>query len=436
MIKIVNNPSLEEWTKLIQRPTLETKNLSEFIETLFKEVEEKGDIAIREYAQQFEGIVRVDFRVSESEVAAAKAKCPIELQTAIKTAACNIEKFHSISQSMTETIETTSGVWCSRKTLPIKRVGLYIPGGTAPLFSTVLMLALPARLAGCGEIVLCSPPSKDGKIHPAVLFAADIAGVKEIYQLGGAQAIAALAIGTETVRRVDKIFGPGNQYVTAAKQYASSKWCAIDMPAGPSELLIIADETANPDFVAADLLSQAEHGVDSQVVLISNSPLLAERVQQALTQQIITLPRADIARKALESSLIILFDELKTALDFSNAYCPEHLILATEQAQQQAEFVTNAGSVFIGHFSPESVGDYASGTNHTLPTAGFARAFSGLSTASFMKTITFQELSQQGLLNLASVVETMAEAELLQGHASAVNVRKNFILSNFRNGDQ
>ncbi|RMF26520.1 MAG: histidinol dehydrogenase, partial [Bacteroidetes bacterium] len=351
----------------------------------------------------------------------------VELMEAIGEALANLRRFHAAQIQPRMEVETMPGVRCWRKSVPIERVGLYVPGGSAPLFSTVLMLGVPAMLAGCPEVVLCTPPDPTAKVNPAILFTAGLLGIERVFRIGGAQAIAALAYGTESIPRVDKIFGPGNAYVTRAKQLVQLEGTAIDMPAGPSEVLVLADDSAEPAFVAADLLSQAEHGPDSQVVLVSLDASLPERVQQEIERRLEALPRASIARQALENSLTVHFDEVEQALAFSNAYAPEHLLLQTRDPQTLAEKVRQAGSVFLGPFSPESVGDYASGTNHTLPTNGFARAYSGLSVDDFVRKITFQQLSAEGLQNIASVVEVMAEAENLQGHAEAVRVRRAFL---------
>jgi histidinol dehydrogenase len=378
---------------------------------------------LKELTKQFDGVELSQLQVSESEIGEAIQSVPDELKKAIIIAADNIEKFHAAQKGKTLQVETMLGVMCWRKGVAIQKVGIYIPGGSAPLFSTVLMLGIPARLAGCQEVVLCSPPSKDGKINSAILFAANLAGIKKIYKVGGAQAIAAMAYGTATIPAVSKIFGPGNQFVTKAKQLVSQEGIAIDMPAGPSEVLVIADEFANPAFIAADLLSQAEHGADSQVVLVTTNSPIIESTLTELNIQVEKLPRKEIAKEALKSSLAIIFDSKEKMTDYVNEYAPEHLIINTIDCDALADKIVNAGSIFLGAFSPESIGDYASGTNHTLPTNGFAKAYSGVSLDSFMKFITYQKLTKEGLEQLGPVVEIMAEAEQLKGHAEAIRVR-------------
>ena len=414
---IAANPSL------LARPALAAANLEATVAQILQEIRQRGDAAVQEYTLRFDKVAVDPLEVSATELAEAEASLDPALKTAIQTAKANIETFHAAQQSHPEVIETMPGVFCWRKNVGIDKVGLYIPGGTAPLFSTVLMLGVPAKLAGCKEIVLFSPPGTDGKIHPAILFAAKTVGVTRIFKAGGVQAIGAMAYGTESIPQVYKIFGPGNQYVTAAKQLVSREKVAIDMPAGPSEVLVCADETANPAFVAADLLAQAEHGIDSQVVVLAFSVDLLQSVLQEVENQVALLPRAEITRQALENSVAVLVNTRAEALELINDYAPEHLILAMHDADNFAEQVQNAGSVFIGNYTPESVGDYASGTNHTLPTNGYARAYSGVSLDSFVKKITFQRLTPQGLKNIGSTVETMAIAEELVAHQRAVSIR-------------
>jgi histidinol dehydrogenase len=421
-MKIYKNLSPTDYKTVLQRPALETTILFDSVKNILTDIKQNGDAAVKSYAAKFDKLDLNDFLVSEKEIQDAENQLDTQLKKAILTAKSNIERFHEKQKSVVEIVETMQGVKCWRKSVGIEKVGLYIPGGTAPLFSTVLMLGVPAQLAGCKEIVLCSPPT-GGNIHPAVLYAAKVVGVTKIFKLGGVQAIGAMAYGTETVPQVYKIFGPGNQYVTAAKQLINTEGVAIDMPAGPSEVMVIADETANPDFVAADLLSQAEHGADSQVVLLAKSENFVKRVLQAIDNQLLMLPRMDYAQKALDNSVAIVVENDNEAMAISNHYAPEHLILSVENADDLAAKVINAGSVFMGHLTPESVGDYASGTNHTLPTNGHAKAYSGVSLDSFVKKITFQRLDTEGLKNLGQTVVTMAEAEQLKAHARAVEVR-------------
>ncbi len=428
-MQIFRNPAFAEWPALQQRPQADSNAavLARATE-IFDDVARRGDDALRQYAAQYDGAPDLtDLRVSPEELAAGAAQVPAVLQAAIRQARQNIEKFHAAQHpaEVEAVVETMPGVRCWRRSVPVQRVGLYVPGGSAPLFSTLLMLGIPARLAGCQEIVLCTPPGRgDGRIAPAILFAAQELGLTTIIKAGGAQAVAALTVGTATVPAVDKIFGPGNRYVTAAKQLAAQRGVAIDMPAGPSEVLVIADGSANPAFVAADLLSQAEHGPDSQVVLLTDSEEILTGVLAELERQLPLLPRANIARQALAESRAILLPNAADMLTFSNQYAPEHLILAVAVPEDLAGKVVNAGSVFMGHFTPEAVGDYASGTNHTLPTGGYARSYSGVSLDSFYKKITFQQLAPNGLVALAPVVEAMAEAEGLQAHAQAVALRR------------
>lgn len=424
-MKVFENPARSEWDTLLQRPVAEAARLEAVVSGILQQVKAGGDKAVKQLTQQFDKAVIDNLLVTEQEFQEAAASLNDELKTAILTAKTNITTFHKQQLGGPEVVETMPGVQCWRKSVAIEKVGLYIPGGTAPLFSTILMLGVPAKLAGCKEIILCSPPDKNGKLHPAILFAAQAVGVTKVFKTGGVQAIGAMAYGTETVPRVSKIFGPGNQYVTCAKQLVQQEGIAIDMPAGPSEVAVYADESADPAFVAADLLSQAEHGVDSQVILVVSQASLVARVQQELQQQLDLLPRKDLAAQALENSKIIVVQDEATAIDLLNEYAAEHLILACNNAGRLADKVVNAGSVFLGHYSPESVGDYASGTNHTLPTNGYAKAYSGVSVDSFVKKITFQQLTQQGLKNIGRTVELMAEAEGLEAHANAVRVRLN-----------
>ncbi len=412
-----------EWANLVQRPVADYTSLEKTVRKILEKVKDKGDKAVRRYTREFDGVKLKTLVVTDTEIDAASSNLSDELKTAIQTAKTNIEKFHLGQQEEIRKTETMPGVVCWRKNLAIEKVGLYIPGGSAPLFSTVLMLAVPARLAGCKEIVLCTPPAKDGTIHPAILYTAQLCGVTQIIKAGGVQAIAAMAFGTASVPKVFKIFGPGNQYVTLAKQMVQQWGTAIDMPAGPSEVLVIADDTANPAFVAADLLSQAEHGPDSQVVLITTSENIADNVMSAIADQLNDLPRKSIAEKALGNSKVIIVKEMTDAIALSDLYAPEHLILSCTDAASLAAQITTAGSVFIGHYSPESAGDYASGTNHTLPTNGYAAMYSGVSLDSFVKKISFQELSKEGLQNIAAAVMTMAEAEGLHAHKNAVAIR-------------
>lgn len=420
---IIINPPRNEWTALLQRPELDHTALEGAVAEVLKNVKENGDKALIELTRRFDGVLPENVKVSDAEMSAAEQELPAELKAAIAQAKENIEKFHTVQVSPVEKITTMSGVQCWRKNIAIEKVGLYIPGGSAPLFSTVLMLGIPARLAGCREIVLCTPPDKNGVIHPAVLYAAGVVGITQIYKAGGAQAIAAMAYGTETISAVHKIFGPGNQYVTCAKQLVQHDGIAIDMPAGPSEVCVLADETAHADFVASDLLSQAEHGPDSQVLLVSTSEKVVEAVIGEVNKQLEVLPRKVIAAKALSNSKALVVESIDMAMALINAYAPEHLIISCANDEAVAEQVINAGSVFLGHYSPESAGDYASGTNHTLPTNGYAKTYSGVSVDSFVKKITYQRLSREGLQHIAPTVITMAEAEGLQAHANAVRKR-------------
>jgi histidinol dehydrogenase len=422
-MKIYINPSQETWTELSKRPQLELEFLDSSVRNVLNRVKKSGDEALRELTLQYDKVSIQALRVSEEELADAEKTLSPSLKEAIRTAAANIEKFHAAQKRDVLKVETTPGVICWRKGVAIDKVGIYIPGGSAPLFSTVLMLGVPAKLAGCKEVILCSPPDQSGKINAAILFAAKLVGVTKIFKAGGAQAIAAMAFGTQSIPKVHKIFGPGNQYVTKAKQLVMEEGLAIDMPAGPSEVLVMADETAEASFIAADLLSQAEHGEDSQVMLVLNNETLVSSVQTEIAKQLEVLPRKAIAEKSLANSRVVILNDQKTALDFINEYAPEHLILNIKNADAVAAEVINAGSVFIGNYSPEAIGDYASGTNHTLPTNGFAKAFAGVSLESFLKYITFQQLSEEGIKKLGPVVEEMAEAEQLTGHKRAVSVR-------------
>jgi histidinol dehydrogenase len=422
-MKVIDKPGRTEWKEILKRPYFDNSAVLNSVQSILSEVKNGGDKAIKELIKKFEGVEIDNFLVSEQEIREAINQLPAELKKAIQEASKNIEFFHQRQLTGVEVIETMKGVRCWRKSVGIQRVGLYIPGGTAPLFSTVLMLAIPARIAGCKEIILCTPANREGKVHPAILFSAHASGITKIYKMGGAQAIAAMAYGTETITAVYKIFGPGNQYVTAAKQLVQMQGVAIDMPAGPSEVCVLADDSADPSFIAADLLSQAEHGADSQVLLVSSSSSLVNRTVEEVNRQLQQLPRKDLALKSLNNSKAIVVAAIDDAIELVNEYAAEHLIISCADAETIAGKITNAGSVFIGNYSPESVGDYASGTNHTLPTNGFAKAYSGVSIDSFVKKITYQQLSQEGLHNIASTVIEMAEAEGLQAHADAVRIR-------------
>ena len=418
-------PKEEIWKEILQRPALNVSGLYDNVQAILDRVREEGDKALFEYEKMFDKIELQTLAVSEKELAEAAQSVSEELKSAIQTAAKNIEKFHSAQKQEFKKIETTPGVTCWQKAVPITSVGLYIPGGSAPLFSTVLMLAIPARIAGCSEIVLCTPPDKNGNINPAILYAAQVAGVNRFFKLGGSQAIAAMAYGTESVPKVSKIFGPGNPYVTAAKQIVSLKDVAIDMPAGPSEVEVIADANANPAYIAADLLSQAEHGMDSQSILLTTSAELIENIEKEVEIQLNKLPRKEITAKSLEHSHLILLKDDSEIIRMTNMYAPEHLIIQTDNYLELAEQIVNAGSVFLGAYSPESAGDYASGTNHTLPTSGYAKAYSGVNLDSFLRKITFQELTKDGLNNLGPTIEIMAAGESLDAHKNAVNIRIN-----------
>ena len=420
---LISNPDKSQWQEILKRPVMNTENLFDTVRSVIDRVKEEGDRAVLDYEEKFDKVVLASLAVSEEEQQEAENLVSEDLKAAIRLAKQNIETFHAAHRFEGKKVQTQPGVTCWQKAVAIEKVGLYIPGGTAPLFSTVLMLAVPARIAGCKEIVLCTPPGRDGKVHPAVLFAAKVAGVNRIFKAGGIQAIAAMAYGTESVPKVYKIFGPGNQYVTAAKQLVSLRDVAIDMPAGPSEVEVLADETANPIFVAADLLSQAEHGVDSQAILITTSVELQQAVKVEVERQLALLPRKEIAEKSLANSKLIVVDSMTEAIELTNAYAPEHLIIETEDYLSVAERIVNAGSVFLGSLTPESAGDYASGTNHTLPTNGYAKAYSGVSLDSFIRKITFQEIKPEGLNIIGPAIELMAANEQLDAHKNAVSVR-------------
>jgi histidinol dehydrogenase len=422
-MRIVKYPTRPEWATLMQRPLIENIEIESAVRNTLAEVKTNGDAALKKFTGDFDGVVLENLNVGEEEIQNASGQVSDQLKEAIKLAYSNIQKFH-LPQLRDETeMETMPGVKCWRKNVPIENVGLYIPGGSAPLFSTVLMLAIPAKIAGCKRVALFSPPQKDGTIHPAILYTASLCGVDEMYKIGGAQAIAAMTFGTETIAPVNKIFGPGNQWVTKAKELVQTMGTAIDMPAGPSEVLIMADETSNPAFVAADLLSQAEHGPDSQVILLTTSEEVLMAVNDEIQSQLSQLPRKEVATLSLKNSFGILLDDLNTCMDFSNAYAPEHLIISTENAIALADKVINTGSVFLGKYSCESAGDYASGTNHTLPTNGYAKAYSGVSVESFLKKITFQQLDENGLQHIGPAIEIMAAAEQLDAHKNAVSIR-------------
>jgi histidinol dehydrogenase len=422
-VKTLNNPAERKWPQLAERSAIKQARLMELVDKVFYDIRKKGDKAVLKYARQFDRFSADDFTVDHETIEAASQQVSERLKQAIALAKSNIEKFHFSQKEEIVKVETSPGVVCWREARPIEKVGIYVPGGTAPLFSTVLMLAIPAKIAGCKEIVLCSPPGKEGAIHPAILYAANLAGVTRIFAVGGIQAIGAMSFGTKSVPKVEKIFGPGNQYVMTAKHAAQYYGTAIDMPAGPSELLVVADETCRPSFVAADLLSQAEHGPDSEVILLSDNKKVVKEINKELDIQLANLPRKEMAEKALKNSRAILFKDVETCIRFSNVYAPEHLILAVENPVLRSREVTNAGSVFLGNYSCESAGDYASGTNHTLPTSGYAKAYSGVSLDSFIKKITFQQLSEEGIVGIGVAVETMAEAEELFAHKNAMTLR-------------
>ncbi len=421
-MKLYKYPSSKAWPAICQRPMQNSNAIQATVNAIIYDVANNGDAALKSYAEKFDGVVLKSLQVSPKEIAAANKNIDPQLKKAIQQAKNNIQKFHATQKQAIVKTETTKGILCWREARAIDKVGLYIPGGSAPLFSTVLMLGIPASIAGCREVILCTPPDKNGRINDAILYAASVCGISKIFKTGGAQAIAAMAYGTKTIPAVFKIFGPGNQYVTVAKQILQTK-VAIDMPAGPSEVLVIADETSVPEFVAADLLAQAEHGTDSQVVLACTTIDIAKKVQAAITLQVAELPRRDIALQALQHARLVVLNTVSDAIAFSNLYAPEHLILACKTSNTILKQITTAGSVFIGNYSPESVGDYASGTNHTLPTNGYATAYSGVSLDSFYKKITFQQLTKDGLHHIAKAVTTMAEAEGLQAHSNAVKIR-------------
>lgn len=422
-MQVFKHPAKKDWPDLLRRPVIDSSSLEKSVKKILDKVKDKGDKAVKKYAKEFDGVNLKKLQVSSKEIKDAEALVSDELKKAIQQAAYNIEKFHSAQLSTVEVIETMPGIKCWRKSIGIEKVGLYIPGGTAPLFSTILMLGIPAKLAGCKEVVLCSPPNKEGKLNPAILYAAQLVGITKIFKAGGVQAIGAMAYGTETIPQVYKIFGPGNQYVTCAKQLIQKDGVAIDMPAGPSEVCVLADGSANASFVAADLLSQAEHGADSQVLLVTTSGALAKSIGIEINKQLDLLPRKELAAKSLANSKIILVKDMEEGIELVNEYAAEHLIISCENDEAVAEKIVNAGSIFLGNYSPESVGDYASGTNHTLPTNGYAKAYSGVSVDSFVKKITYQKLEEEGLRNIATTVELMASAEGLDAHRNAVVIR-------------
>ena len=423
----IDNPNPENWSEILKRPTQTFENIEATVKDIFKEVQQKGDVAIAKYTSLFDGIILENIEISKEEIIHASALVSQELKQAIQLAKSNILKFHKAQKSSKISIETTEGVTCWQEKRPIQKVGLYIPGGTAPLFSTVLMLAIPAQIAGCNEVILCSPPDKEGNLNPAILYAAHLCGVTKIFKVGGIQAIAGMTFGTEKIPKVYKIFGPGNQFVTVAKQFATQFGVAIDMPAGPSELLIVADDSAVASFVASDLLSQAEHGTDSQVILVSTSKKLIDEVEFEINKQIQVLPRKKIAEKSIENSKLIYVENDFIALDLINEYGPEHFIICCKNEDFYIANIQNSGSVFIGNFTPESAGDYASGTNHTLPTNGYAKNYSGVNLDSFLKAMTFQKISEKGIRNIGNSIEIMALAEGLQAHKNAVSLRLKFL---------
>lgn len=419
----IYNPKPETWAEILKRPTQSIADIEAKVNKIFAEIKAKGDNVIKKYTQLFDGILIEEFLVSKEEIESAEKEVSNALKEAINMAKTNIEKFHIEQRTEKITVETTEGVVCWQEKRPIQKVGLYIPGGSAPLFSTVLMLAVPANIAGCNEIILCTPPDKTGKINPAILYTANLCGVTKIFKIGGIQAVGAMTFGTESVPSVYKIFGPGNQFVTVAKQIATKHGVAIDMPAGPSELLVFGDETANASFVASDLLSQAEHGADSQVIFVTTSENLLNSVEKEVEKQMELLPRKSIAAKAIENSKLILVKDNSQAINLINEYAPEHFIVVSKNEDFFIEYIQNAGSIFIGNYTPESAGDYASGTNHTLPTNGYAKQYSGVNLDSFMKSMTFQKISEKGIQNIGNVIETMAAAEGLQAHKNAVTLR-------------
>lgn len=418
-------PSEEQWSEILKRPVKEQKNLEAIVMEVFNNINENGDNALINYTEKFDNVKITELKVSEEEFNKAEELVIEELKTAIQRAALNIQSFHEAQIPQDEIVETEPGVVCWRKSTAIQKVGLYIPGGTAPLFSTVLMLGIPAKIVDCKEIILCSPPNTKGEIHPAILYTAKLIGIENVYKVGGIQAIGAMSIGTESIPAVYKIFGPGNQFVTAAKQYASLKGVAIDMPAGPSEVLVYSDESGDADFIAADILSQTEHGLDSQAIFVTTSEQLLREVQSAVLEQVEELPRRDIAKHALRNSTAILMSDEESSLKLINQYAPEHLIIMSKNEESIVDEITDAGSVFIGNYTPESAGDYASGTNHTLPTNGYAKSYSGVSLDSFIKKITFQKITPEGIKNIGSTIEIMAQEEQLQAHKNAVTLRLN-----------
>ena len=422
-MNIIRYPQRSEWKKIVERPHLDVSQLNETVASVLADVKLRGDEAVKGYELKFDHVDLPTLEVTKDEIAEAEKFVTKELKEAIQLAHANIKTFHESQRFRSKKVETQPGVTCWQKSVPIEKVGLYIPGGTAPLFSTVLMLATPAKIAGCKEIVLCTPPNREGKVNPAILMAAQIAGVSKIFKAGGVQAIGAMAYGTESIPKVYKIFGPGNQYVMAAKQQVSIHDVGIDMPAGPSEVCVIADDTANAEFVAADLLSQAEHGADSQVFLITTSNKFIDEVQKELDKQLDALPRKEIAQKALENSMLVLVSDMREAIDLSNTYAPEHLVIQTEDYEDVASKVINAGSVFLGQYACESAGDYASGTNHTLPTHGYATTYNGVNLDSYCRKVTFQHLTEEGVRQIGHAVELMAEAEQLDAHKNAMSVR-------------
>ncbi|CAM4265520.1 histidinol dehydrogenase [Gillisia limnaea] len=423
------NPAKEDWNRILERPTKTVDEIEATVTEVFSEIKLKGDLAISKYTDLFDGVKLNDFKVSSKEIKEAGSLVSNELKEAIALAKSNIEKFHSAQKSEKISVTTSPGVDCWQEKRPIQKVGLYIPGGTAPLFSSILMLATPANIASCKEIILCTPPNKEGKVHPAILYTAALSGVTKIFKIGGIQAIGAMTFGTETVPKVYKIFGPGNQFVTVAKQLATKHNVAIDMPAGPSELLVVADDSADASFVASDLLSQAEHGADSQVILVSTSKTLISAVEAEIESQIVVLPRKEVAQKAIDNSKLIFVENDELAIEMINEYGPEHFIICTKNENFYIDGIENAGSVFIGNYTPESAGDYASGTNHTLPTNGYAKQYSGVNLDSFMKSMTFQKISEEGIRKIGPAIELMAEAEGLQAHKNAVTLR----LKNIKN---
>ncbi|WP_435254876.1 histidinol dehydrogenase [Tenacibaculum sp. A30] len=422
-MKIINNPSIQTLSSLCKRATINENSLKETVQTILNDVKNNKDKALTKYAQLLDNVSLNSFKVTQEEIEKAKGLVSEELQQAIQLAKSNIETFHNSQKEVPKKVVTTNGVTCWRKNVAIEKVGLYIPGGSAPLFSTILMLGIPAKIAGCKEIILCTPPNKEGAINPAILYTASLVGITQIFKAGGAQAIGAMAYGTETIPNVYKILGPGNQFVTKAKELVQQQGVAIDMPAGPSEVLVIADQTSNPVFVAADLLSQAEHGADSQAILVTTSNDVAQNVIAEINKQIDELPRKELAKKAIENSFAVVLNSSEECIQFSNEYAPEHLIIASEKASEYIEGIVNAGSVFLGNYSCESAGDYASGTNHTLPTNGYAKNYSGVSLDSFVKKITFQEVTKEGISTIGKSIELMAAAEGLQAHKNAITVR-------------